>query len=164
MTMVITFTADEIFEMAEEIERNAVEFYGEAAERSSDEDTKKLLLEMAAIEDEHLKTFQHMRKQLGAEEEMAAFDPDKRSAMYLQSMADARTWEGRISPMQELSGNETTRQILEIALEAEKEMVVFYSGLKDLASSKTGKDQVEQIMIEELGHISALLKKLKSLG
>jgi rubrerythrin len=164
MTMVITFTADEIFEIAEEIEGNAVEFYGEAAERSSDEDTKKLLLEMAAIEDEHLKTFQHMRKQLGAEEEMSAFDPDKRSAMYLQSMADARTWEGRISPMQELSGNETTRQILEIALDAEKEMVVFYSGLKDLASSKAGKDQVEQIIIEELGHISVLLKKLKSLG
>ncbi|MHC4426025.1 MAG: ferritin family protein [Planctomycetota bacterium] len=162
--MVITFTADEIFEIAEEIEGNAVEFYGEAAERSSDEDTKKLLLEMAAIEDEHLKTFQHMRKQLGAEEEMSAFDPDKRSAMYLQSMADARTWEGRISPMQELSGNETTRQILEIALDAEKEMVVFYSGLKDLASSKAGKDQVEQIIIEELGHISVLLKKLKSLG
>jgi rubrerythrin len=162
--MVITFTADEIFEMAEEIERNAMQFYNEAAERSPDEDTRKLLLEMAAVEDEHLTTFQHMRKELEGEEEVAAFDPDKRSTMYLQSMADARTWEGRISPMQELSGNETPREILEIALDAEKEMVVFYLGLKDLASANAGKAKVEQIIIEELGHISALLEKLKPLA
>lgn len=161
--MVITFTADEIFEIAEQIEKNAVEFYSEAAKRSTDKDTKKLLLEMSTTEDGHLKIFQHMRKELGAEEEMATFDPDRRSAAYLQTMADARTWEGRINPMQELSGNETTRQILDIALDAEKEMVVFYFGLKDLVSAKAGKDMVEKIIIEELGHISELLVKLKSL-
>lgn len=161
--MVITFTADEIFEMVEEVERNAVEFYSEAVERSLDEDTKKLLLEMVATENEHLKTYQYMRKELASEEKMASFDSDKRSVMYLQTIADARTWEGRRSPMQEFSGNETTRQILEIALNAEKEMVVFYFGLKDLVSTKANKNKVEQIIIEELGHISALLKKLKSL-
>ncbi|MHC4560391.1 MAG: ferritin family protein [Planctomycetota bacterium] len=162
--MVITFTADDIFEIAEEIEKNAVEFYSEAAERSTDEDTKKLLLEMATNEDEHLKTFRQMRKELRVEEEIATFDPDRRSAAYLQTMADARTWEGRINPTQELSGNETTRQILDIALDAEKEMVVFYFGLKNLVSTQTGREKVEEIIIEELEHISALLKKLKSLG
>ena len=42
--MAITFNAFEIFEMAEEIERNGAEFYREAAGRSSDEETKKVLL------------------------------------------------------------------------------------------------------------------------
>lgn len=79
-------------------------------------------------------------------------------------MADACTWEGRVSPMQDLSGNETTKEIIEIALEAEKEMVVFYVGLKGLVYFKAGKDKVEEIIIEELEHISDLLKKLKSLG
>ena len=55
--MVITYTADEIFEMAEESERNAAEFYRQAAERCSNEDTKKLLLDMSATENEHLETF-----------------------------------------------------------------------------------------------------------
>ena len=162
--MVITFTADEIFEMAEETERNAEEFYREAAERCSNEDTKKLLLDMSATENEHLKTFQNMREKLAEEEGLSIFDPLGRSAMYLQAMADARSWEGRISPMQDLSGNETAKEIIEIALEAEKEMVVFYVGLKDLVYFKAGKDKVEDIIIEELGHISALLTKLKSLG
>ena len=161
--MVITYSADEIFEMAEESERNAAEFYREAAERSSNEETRKLLLDMSATEIEHLETFQNMREKLSAEEGMSIFDPLGRSAMFLQSMADARTWEGRINPTQELSGNETTKEIIEIALEAEKEMVVFYVGLKDMVYFKAGKDKVEEIILEELGHISALLKKLKSL-
>ena len=161
--MVITYSADEIFEMAEESERNAAEFYREAAERSSNEETRKLLLDMSATEIEHLETFQNMREKLSAEEGMSIFDPLGRSAMFLQSMADARTWEGRINPTQELSGNETTKEIIEIALEAEKEMVVFYVGLKDMVYFKAGKDKVEEIILEELGHISALLKKLISL-
>ena len=162
--MVITFTADEIFEIAEEIERNAEEFYREAAERCSNEDTKKLLLDMSAKENEHLKTLQNMREKLAAEEGMSIFDPLGRSAMYLQAIADARAWEGRISPMQDLSGNETVKEIIEIALESEKEMVVFYVGLKELVYFKAGKEKVENIIIEELGHIIALLTRLKSLG
>jgi len=162
--MVITFTADEIFEIAEESERNAAEFYREAAERCSNEDTKKLLHDMSATENEHLKTFQNMREKLAEEEGLSIFDPLGRSAMYLQSMADARSWEGRISPMQDLSGNETAKEIIEIALEAEKEMIVFYVGLKDMVYFKAGKEKVEEIIIEELSHITDLLKKLKSLG
>jgi rubrerythrin len=162
--MVITYTADEIFEMAEESERNAAEFYREAAERSSNEETRKLLLDMSATEIEHLETFQNMREKLSAEEGMSIFDPLGRSTMFLQAMADARTWEGRVNPTRELSGNETAKEIVEIALEAEKEMVVFYVGLKDMVYFKAGKDKVEDIIIEELAHISALLKKLKSLG
>ena len=161
--MVITYSADEIFEMAEEIERNAAEFYREAAERCSNEETRKLLLDMSATEDEHLKTFQNMREKLSAEEGLSIFDPLGRSAMYLQSMADARSWEGKISPMQDLSGNETAKEIIEIAMEAEKEMVVFYVGLKDMVYFKAGKEKVEDIIIEELGHITALLKKMKNL-
>ena len=162
--MVITFSVDEIFEMAEEIERNGANCYREAAGRASDEETKKMLLDMAATEDEHLKTFQNMRKEFLAENKMATLDPDNRSVIYLQTMADARGWEGRISPLQELSGNETAKEIVEIALNSEKESVVFYFGLKGLVSDKDDKEKIEEIIIEELEHISSLLQKLKSLG
>ena len=162
--MAMTFTADEIFEIAEEIERNAAEFYREAAERCSNEDTTKLLLDMSATENEHLETFQNMREKLAGEVGLSIFDPLGRSAMYLQAMADARSWEGRVSPMQNLSGNETAKEIIEIAIESEKEMVVFYVGLKDMVYFKAGKEKVEDIILEELSHISSLLKKLESLG
>ena len=59
--MGITFNADEIFEMAEEIERNGAKFYREAAQKAADKQVKQMLLDMAAMEDGHLVTFQQMR-------------------------------------------------------------------------------------------------------
>ncbi|MBN2592376.1 MAG: ferritin family protein [Sedimentisphaerales bacterium] len=162
--MVMTYTADEIYEIAEQIERDAAEFYREAAETCPNEDIKKILFDMSETENEHLRTFQNMREKLTDEAGLSVFDPFGRSAMYLQAIADARSWEGRINPMQALTGNETAREIIEIAVESEKEMVVFYVGLKDLVYFRAGKDKVEEIIIEELNHICALLKKLKSLG
>lgn len=162
--MVMTFTADEIYEIAEQIERNAAEFYREAAEICPNEETRSLMLYLAEIENEHLKTFQNMREKLAEEVGLSIFDPFARSAMYLQAIADARSWEGRINPMQALTGNKTAGEIIRIALESEKEMVVFYIGLRDLVYFKAGKDKVEEIIIEELRHISALSKMLKSTG
>jgi rubrerythrin len=163
--MPITFNADEIFEMAEQIEKNGTKFYRKAAENAPDEQTRQMLLDMAAMEDEHLKTYQEIRKGLNQwEKEEMIFDPDNQSAMYLQTMADARGYEGKITPTKELTGNETIKEILEIALNSEKESVLFYLGLKDLVPQRAGRDKVEAVILEELSHITTLLKQLKALN
>ena len=78
-------------------------------------------------------------------------------------MADARGFEGKITPNKELTGKETPKEILETALNSEKESVVFYFGLKGLVPVRASRDKVEAIIIEELSHITALLNKLKAL-
>lgn len=162
--MGITFKAEEIFEIAEEIENNGAKFYRQAAEKV-DYETKKFLLDMAEMEAEHLVIFREMKKSLSeAEKGQSVYDPDEQSIQYLQTMADARGWEGRISPMKELTGQESIKEIIEIALNSEKESVIFYFGLKSLVPVKAGRDKVEKIIIEELGHISTLIKKLKATG
>ncbi len=162
--MPITFNANEIFEMAEEMERNGAKFYRKAAENTSDKETKKMLLDMADMEDGHLATFQEMMEQLSDPEKgWTVFDPDNQSVLYLQAMADARGFEGKITPTKELTGSETPKEILETALNSEKESVVFYFGLKGLVPVRAGRDKVEAIIIEELSHITTLLNKLKSL-
>lgn len=160
--MSISFSADEIFEMAEEIERNGVKFYCKAAEHASDPAIKDYLLKMAAVEDGHLKTFAEMRGQLSdAEREQVTFDPDNEAAMYLDSMADAHGTEGKRSVTDELTGDESIEEILSIAVNAEKDSVVFYTGLKSLVPEKAGRDKVERIISEELSHIATLSAKLK---
>jgi len=162
--MGITFNANEVFEMAEEIERNGAKFYRQAAENAKDKETKQMLLDMAAMEDGHLKTFEEMREQLsGQEKGWTIFDPDNQSVLYLQAMADARGYEGKITPSKELTGSETPKEILETALNSEKESVFFYLGLKELVSAKAGKGKVETIIKEELNHITDLLNKLNSI-
>ncbi len=146
------------------MERNGAKFYRKAAQNVSDKQTKQILLDMADMEDGHLKTFEEMREQLsGQEKGWTIFDPDNQSVLYLQAMADARGYEGKITPTKELTGSETPKEILETALNSEKESVVFYFGLKGMVSVKAGRDKVKAIILEELSHITILLNKLKSL-
>ncbi|MHC4193077.1 MAG: ferritin family protein [Planctomycetota bacterium] len=162
--MPTTFNTDEVLEMAEQIERNGAKFYRKAANNASDKNIKTALLNMAAMEDGHLKVFEEMRKGLsGWEKEEIVFDPDNQSVKYLQAMGDARGYEGKITPTKELTGNETPKEIIEIALNSEKESVLFYLGLKGLVSERAGKEKVEAIILEELNHITVLLNELKAL-
>jgi len=162
--MSITFNADEIFEMAEEIERNGVKFYRQAAEKTSDKKIKQMLLDLAAMENGHLRIFQEMRENLSEEEKTAeTFDPDNEAKLYLQSMAEVHGTEGRVSPAQKLTGKETIEELLKIAVNAEKNSVVFYVGLKSLVPAKSSKDKVEGIIREEMGHLAKLNQQLAAI-
>ena len=66
--MSITFNAFEIFEMAEQIERNGTKFYHKAAENIADQTVSQMLFDLADMELEHEKTFAHMRMQLSEED------------------------------------------------------------------------------------------------
>ncbi len=162
--MSITFNPDEIFEMAEQIERNGAALYREAAVKAEDAPTRKTFGDLAVMEDGHLKIFQGMRKDLSEQDRMpAAFDPYSEAAMYLQAMADAKGFEGKIGPRQVLTGKETLLDILGIALNAERNSVVFYVGLKTLVDTDRARQQVDKIIAEEMGHIAVLQNRLTAL-
>jgi rubrerythrin len=157
-SMSITFNADEILEMAEEIERNGAKFYRQAAKIAPDEKVQQRLASMADMEDGHLETFKQIREQLSEREKQpTTYDPENQAALYLRAMAEAHGCEGKISPTQELTGQETVDELIEIALNAEKESVVFYTGLKELVPVNAGRDLVDEIISEELSHITTLL-------
>ena len=158
--MAISFNLDEIFEMAEQIEKNGVSFYREAARKTGDKATQKTFMNLAEMEDGHLKTFSDMRKQLGASDrEPTTFDPDNEAALYLQAMADSHGSEGKKDRQTKLTGEETIREIFEIAVYAEKNSIVFYTALKELVPV-SGIDKVEAIISEELGHLVILKTQL----
>ncbi len=149
------FSADDIFEMAEQLERNGAKFYRTTAENIADPSTKELLLGLAAMEDEHEKTFASLRADLSEKEKAATvFDPEGESTLYLRALADTRVFfekEIDISSM---------KDILKAAVEAEKDAIVFYLGMKDLVPDKLGRDKLDIIIKEEMGHIRILSKEL----
>ena len=76
------FNADDIFDMAEQIERNGAKFYRTAADGIDDSSSQKFLLELAAMEDEHEKTFASIRSQLSQTEKgSTVFDPENEAAI-----------------------------------------------------------------------------------
>jgi rubrerythrin len=55
------------------------------------------------------------------------------------------------------------KEILKEAIIAEKDSIVFYLGMKEFVPEKLGKDKIEQIIKEEMGHIKLLSNHLTSL-
>ena len=74
--MTRTFNAIEVFEIAEQIERNGAAFYRKAAELFDDSDAAGIFARLADWEIRHEAIFADMRKQLSQEgRELTTFDP-----------------------------------------------------------------------------------------
>lgn len=161
--MGIVFSADEILEMAEQIERNGAKFYRKAVEGTGDDGVKKLFGDLAEMEDQHEKTFAGIREQLsGREKEMTAFDPEGEAALYLQAFADGHVFDTKVDPSETLTGSETPQDILQTAIGLEKDSIVFYLGIRDMVPEKLGKGRIDDIMSEEKSHITLLSRHLAS--
>lgn len=153
-----TFNFDEVFEMAEQIERNGATFYRKAAVAAKEPDIRTLFKNLAVMEENHLRIFGEMRARYAQDRAaIRQFDPDDEAALYLQTIASGRGWEGKASPLRELTGTEPLEQILWKALAAEKDSVVFYTGMKDKVSA-ADRLALEEIIREELVHVALFQK------
>jgi rubrerythrin len=162
--MTIPFNADEVFEMAEQIERNGARFYRRAAEGLVDSRNRQLLLHLATEEDEHEKVFASMRASLAAgKREAPVFDPDGQAAHYLRAMADEHVFDVKADPTTLFTGKETMDDILQTAMGMEKDSIVFYLGMKDLVPESLGKGRIDDIIKEEMGHLASLSRELAGL-
>lgn len=164
--MSIKFSADEILSVAEKIERNGARFYQRAAELQEDPKKAQLLTDLAAMEEEHERAFSAMRSALsGQERAETAYDPEDEIGFYLQAMADGHIFDPKADPAAALQQNEPLESVLRTAIGLEKESVVFYQGVKSIVPERLGRDRVEAIIREEVGHIgllSARLAEIKS--
>ena len=159
--MGISFNADEIFEIAEQIERNGTKFYVKAASGMKDARVEKIFEDLAKMEERHLATFQAMRKELlPGDKTPTVFDPDGQGALYLQALADARIFDVSVDPSKKLTGSQTPAEILRMAIGLEKDSVAFYVGMRDMVPGGLGKDKVEKIIGEEMGHVTILGREL----
>jgi rubrerythrin len=160
----IHFTADEIFQMAEQIERNGRDFYTRAAERTAESGTAQFLLGLAAMEVEHQKIFAGMRARLSEQERKAVVpDPDDQASAYLRAWADGQVFDVRSNPAEKLTGKERVEDILRTAIGLEKDSIVFYVGMKDAVPEGLGRSKIDKIIREELSHMSSLSRELETL-
>ena len=157
--MGIDFNADEVFEIAEQIERNGAKFYRNVAEKVTDNDKKQLLTNLAVMEDEHEQTFRDLRSKLSLDEKIqSTFDPEGDSERYLKALADTRVF------YEKDIDTTSYKEILKSAITAEKDSIVFYLGMKEVVPAHLGKQKLDDIIKEEMGHISLLSKELMSLS
>lgn len=152
------FNANEILQMAEQIERNGADFYRKSIEKVQDSAGKKLLLSLAEMEDQHEKTFSALRSKLTAgEKAQTVFDPDGESVRYLKALADSKVFFEKAIDTDSMEG------ILKEAITAEKDSILFYLGMKGVVPEALGRDRIDQVIKEEMSHINLLTRELVAL-
>ena len=156
--MSFVFNADEIFEMALQIERNGEKFYRDSAKKVKEPEARDLLARLAGMEIEHQKIFRGMKAALTAADKKAmTFDPNNEAGLYLASLANTKVFFEKDIDTAKLEG------IFRSALAAEKDSIAFYLGMKDLVPLGSSKDKIEDIIKEEMRHIRILGERLAAL-
>ncbi len=155
--MKVRFNADEVLEIARQIERNGAGFYRRAAELKQSSSARAMLLELAAMEEEHEQTFSEMRAGLSDDERKdVTYDPEGQLPLYLQALADKSIFAKGKAPSQQLTGKESIEDILRFAIGMEKESIVFYLGMHEFVPQRLGGARIDQILKEEMSHIATL--------
>jgi rubrerythrin len=162
--MTLGFNVDEILQMAERIEQNGAQFYRQAASAMREKPIEEKLLELADMEDAHRATFARMRETLHRTETPATtFDPDGETEQYLMAMADATVFGTPLDPGRFVVDSRSLTDILNAAIDLERESILFYTGLRGLVPERMGRDRVEEILKEEMSHVVLLRNQLASL-
>lgn len=160
--MGVRFNANEVLEMAIQIERNGREFYRLAAELQNDSDLRHQLNSLSQMEAIHEKLFSRMKNELEAVF-VQEFDPEDDAVRYLQSLVRGVVFD-RTNPNAVLDGAHTTAEVLTTAVTLEKDSIVFYLGIRDLVPEHLGRDRIEDIIREEQRHVVQLSERLSTLS
>jgi rubrerythrin len=166
--MAFDFNVDEIFEIAEEIERNGARFYRNMAEQILDKAMRGEFHRLAEMEEEHEKVFRSTRANLSeGDRASTVFDPEGESAQYLRALADLRVFDDQARDdflfSDTLSDEEKLENIFRAAIGIEKESIAFYVGMKEFVPENLGKERIDGIIKEEMSHIRILAKRLSDL-
>lgn len=158
------FSGNEIYEMAMQMERDGAAFYRHAAARADAADQKDVLLELAGMEDDHLKTFSSMLAKITETDEVqeALSDPENQAARYLQSFAKGKVFD--VTKDNGIRDDATMGEVLMFAVDRERASIMFYLGMRDVTPESLGRGEVDRIIREEMGHITILNDKLELLG
>ena len=162
--MSIAFSADEILAIAEQIERNGAKFYRMAAEQLNDDDSKATLNWLADEEDKHEKTFATMRANMNSDGPLCSvWDPDGQCEQYLRALADGKVFDLKVDPATIVKQLKTLKDVLEFALDIEKDTVVFYMMMAKMGSEHVNKAKIQDILDEEISHVALITNKLTAL-
>lgn len=155
--MGVELNADDVFAMAEHIETQAAQFYAHLAMTASTSETRRLLQDLARMEEDHTKVFVGMRAAVaGPGSEPTAKSREHSRIVAIMSIDIKTDLESNFD------SNDSTEQLIRKAIDFEKDSVTFFSEMKGMLPDPADREKVDAIIKEELGHILALTGCLAS--
>jgi rubrerythrin len=163
--MLFCFNAAEVFQIAIDIEDNGKAFYDKAQQLISDVGVKTLFADLATQEVEHKKRFEALKAQLPQKAgEATVSDPNDELYAYLRMMADQHVFVSGSALDEQLSQIKTAADALKLAIQFEKDSVLFFLTMQDATCDDKGRDLIQLLVKEEQEHLKRLSLELRKLG
>jgi rubrerythrin len=145
------FSLEEILDLGIRIEKNGENFYREAEKKVALEELRMLLTRLADDEVEHMNFFSRKKEALKSKPE----DPEleKMASSVLQEILGDQSFSLRSANPADL---ETIDDLLNLAIEFEKDTILFYEMLTSLAARGDTLKGLEEIIEEENRHVAKL--------
>ena len=160
--MIYGFNANEIFQIAINIEENGKRFYEKAMELIDDKDAKTLLASLAKEELEHLKKFTELKEQLPKEATAGTvWDPENEMNNYLHMVADMNVFRSDFNLEDELSQVKSAEDALRFGIQFEKDSIIFFLTIQDATDEAKGRELIGRLIEEEKGHLKKLSLELR---
>ena len=159
--MYLGFNADEIFSVAIEIEENGRVFYGKARELTDNKEVRNLFSYLEQAEINHKEKFTELRSRLPDKATSeAVWDPDNEDDEYLKILADTNVFRKDTDVKDKLSRISDFTDSLKLAIQFEKDSILFYSFIKDFTDKSKGREFIDKIIDEEKKHLRELSREL----
>ena len=162
--MIYGFNANEVFQMAVEIEDNGRRFYEKVQGIVDEPRVKDIFAMLAQAEIEHKARFSKLKSELPAQtKETTVWDPDNETDQYLKMMAGMHVFRVSDGVEKALARVNTAEDALLLAMAFEKDSIVFFLSMQEATEEKQGHELIGQLVHEEMGHLKKLSMELKKL-
>ncbi len=149
------FNSIEVLEMAKDIEKRGLEFYQFQAGRTDNQEIKELFLKLAGDEQDHYERFEKLEQVVRDETgEEAEYVYDAEVSAYLNSLVEFSVFPAEAETEEKFTGS---RGVIEMAIRAEKDSILFYSEMLPYNKENT-KKVLNQLIKEEKQHLLDLMK------
>ena len=145
------FSIREIIDMAIQLEKNAETFYREALARVSTPTLEPILVCLADEEREHAEWFEKLKRVL--EEAKAGGEEGEISGAALRGLVGDQKFS--LADV-DLSKIESAEELIELAVEHEKDTILFYQMLQSFIQSPETTKELDEIIAQEDQHIKLL--------
>ena len=152
--MAVRFTGRDMISLALEIEKNGAAFYEACLNRNPDDQAARVFRFMLGEERRHIDEFRQLES-LASDVEDADWAMSEEEEKYLIALAASNifTAEGAGDEIAEIA--ESPVEVLELALQFEKDSVLFYSAFHQFVTD-AAKPLVAEIIRQEKNHIARL--------
>ncbi len=160
--MADSLSLSEIFLLAENIEKQGLEFYVGAASKTQDLKVKEVMNFLAEEEKRHAGIFADLREKFFGSDDIYVNHDDDDAAKYITGLVQTHVFNVSKDVAEILGQIQTPKSAIEMAINFEKDTIACFTGFKKLVKGET--KLVDRLIQEEFGHIEKLEKVLKELG